>query len=146
MKKGMVFGFLIGLLIPIFIFSIYFVGSYAPQQYKFALRNHEGNIYLYSTFLEWKECKEKGESIYSCALNVAEKNTGEKFRDFEEMKKSNEELVQNRIQSLQKKCNVNSIEDLKTDSSLYCGETGDNTYTGLGTNICCNEYTLLIDN
>src|SRR3989344_4818368 len=143
MKKGIIFGFFVGLLIPIFIFSIYFVGSYAPQKHESALNNYEKNVYLYSTFLECKECRAKGESGYACALNVAEKNIGGKFRDFEEMKKSNEELVQNRIQSLTKKCNDNSIEDLKTDPYLYCGESGDITYIGSGTNVCCSEYTLL---
>lgn len=132
MRKSILSSFLFGILFSIGIYAAYFLFSYAPHQYEFALARYNQNVPIYKTFLECKKCKDNSKSSYDCAVEVMSRNSQNRFTDFEKYQKSQEELYSNRVISLRDKCANKSIAELKTDPYLL----------GSRTSSACENYTI----
>jgi hypothetical protein len=103
------------------IWIIIFVLIFIPYIYQVTLsykRISEQNDLFYGPYNECKRCISTGESSYSCALKVVD-NKSYNFVGSEERKKSDELIIQSRIENLIKKCSTESPETLTQDIYLY---------------------------
>lgn len=103
------------------LWIILFVLIFIPYIYKVTLsykRLSEHNDSFYGPYNECKQCMSTGESGYSCALKVVE-NKSYNFIRGEERRKSDELILQSRIENLVKKCSTQSPETLTQDIYLY---------------------------
>lgn len=135
MKRYILIGFSGGILLSVCVYSGLFFFTYAPQQYKQSLLSYNGNIPLFETFLECKKCENSGKSPYDCAVEVMRENKLNRFADSKEYLKSQEELLSNRIRSLETKCVTKDIEELKTDPYLL----------GSRNSSACESYTIKLN-